>query len=78
MIGLQREIDMTVQEQQLENQCTTFNDAYPIGSTVKVTDDEGYKVERKVQSEAWVLGAHTPVVMLEGISGAYLLSRCAA
>ena len=46
------------------------------GDTVQVTRDDGTKEIRAVTSDPWQLGGHTWVVMLEGISGCYQLSRC--
>lgn len=53
----------------------TWNASYPVGTPVTVTKDDGTKIETKTRSIAWALGDGTPVVMLEGISGGYLLSR---
>lgn len=47
----------------------------PIGWPVEVTKDDGSKVQSKTRSEPWMLGSGTPVVMVEGISGGYLLTR---
>jgi hypothetical protein len=52
-----------------------WNTAYPIGTAVTVRKDDGSTVTTKTQSAAWVLGGHTAVINLEGITGAYLLSR---
>jgi hypothetical protein len=64
-----------------EVQVEEWNEHCPVGTLVSVTKDDGEKVNTKTRSEAWMLGAdstskgHTPVVLLEGISGAYLLSQ---
>lgn len=47
----------------------------PEGTPVVVTRDDGSKLETRTRSPAWLLGEHTAVVMVEGISGAYLLDR---
>lgn len=52
-----------------------WNEVHPVGTPVTVTKDRGEKVETTTRSEAWVMGGHTAVVLLEGISGGYLLSR---
>lgn len=61
-----------------------WNELHPAGTPVVVTNDAGQPMHTKTRSEAWMLGAdsrspgHTPVVLLEGISGAYALERCRA
>lgn len=52
-----------------------FNRTVPVGSKVIVTLDDESERETTTTSEAWVLGGHTPVVLLDGIAGAYMLSR---
>lgn len=52
-----------------------WNRIVAVGSPVDVVMDDGAIKETKTQSEAWMLGGHTAVIMLEGISGAYSLAR---
>lgn len=52
-----------------------FNRCCPPGTKVRVKRDLGEIVETTVKYEAQLLGGHTPVVWLDGISGCYLLSR---
>jgi hypothetical protein len=59
-----------------------FNNwTHPIGALVDVTRDNGHVERTKTRSMPWWLGAsnggtgHTPVIMLDGISGGYLLTR---
>jgi hypothetical protein len=47
----------------------------PSGAPVEVTKDDGTKVVTKTRSAPWKLGDGTPVVMVDGISGGYLLTR---
>ncbi len=53
----------------------------PVGTLVIVTKDLGEQFETKTRSIPWMLGAssrgagHTAVIMVEGISGGYLLER---
>lgn len=47
----------------------------PVGAPVEVTKDDGSKAATKTRSSAWQLGDGTPVVMVDGISGGYLLTR---
>lgn len=58
-----------------EKQAKEWNDRHPVGTPVAVTQDNGSIVTSKTRSEAWVMGGHTAVVMYEGRSGGYLLSR---
>jgi hypothetical protein len=53
-----------------------WNERNPIGTEVTVTLDDGAVKQTKTRSEAW-LASGTPVVMVEGISGGYMLSRVA-
>jgi hypothetical protein len=55
-----------------------WNANSPVGSQVSVTLDNGSVVATKTRSEAQLMGGHTPVVWLDGISGAYLLDRVTA
>ena len=55
--------------------CDEFNRLNPVGSAVVYINDLGEAVVTKVKYPAEVLGGHTPVVWLEGIRGAYDLSR---
>jgi len=45
------------------------------GCAVRVRKDDGSEVETKTRSAAWLLGGHTAVILLEGISGAFMLNR---
>lgn len=47
----------------------------PVGTPVSVTKDDGSRVATKTRSNPWKLSSGTPVVMVEGISGGYLLTR---
>lgn len=47
----------------------------PEGTVVVVTKDTGEKVATKTRSAPWLLGGHTAVIMLEGVSGCYSLER---
>lgn len=64
-----------------DQQAREWNEANPIGTPVNVRKDDGSVLATRTRSEAWTLGAschgpgHTAVVMVEGISGGYLLDR---
>lgn len=64
--------------QALQAQVQQWNLAYDVGTPVIVTKDRGDKVETVTTSKAQVLSGHSAVIWLEGISGAYLLSRVMA
>ena len=55
-----------------------WNQKNPEGTKVVVTLDSGEKKETTTTSDAWLLGGHSAVVMLDGISGCYSLSRVTA
>lgn len=52
-----------------------WNAAHNVGRDVTVLMDSGEKKTTKTRSEAWLMGGHTAVIMLEGISGCYALER---
>lgn len=58
-----------------EQQVEAFNIEHPVGSPVTVRMDGGGILDTTVKAPAQVLGGHTPVVWLDGISGCYALSR---
>jgi len=60
----------------LQRQVDDWNRQYPIGTPVRVTKDDGKVTVTKTRSAAWAMGGHTAVVMVDGIAGGYLLSRC--
>lgn len=55
--------------------CAAWNDHTPEGSDVELIDDLGDRHRTRTRSVAWVIGGGVPVVMVEGRSGGYLLSR---
>ncbi|MDQ3562705.1 MAG: hypothetical protein M3436_00720 [Pseudomonadota bacterium] len=55
-----------------------WNATYPVATRVIVTLDSGKGMDTKTRSEAWLLGGHTAVVMVDGIVGGYNLKRCRA
>jgi hypothetical protein len=55
-----------------------WNTKHRIGTLVEVRLDGGSLKETKTRSEAWVMGGHSAVVMLEGIAGGYSLRRVRA
>lgn len=60
---------------QAERLVREWNDKHKPRKLVEVTLDDGSIKETCTTSEAWVLGGHTAVVMLNGIVGCYNLNR---
>jgi hypothetical protein len=52
-----------------------FNEKCQVGQWVNVRLDSGEVKTTKTRGTATLLGGHTAVVWLEGITGAYLLDR---
>jgi hypothetical protein len=52
-----------------------FNEAHECPCEVEVTLDFGEVITTKTRKNAHLLGGHTPVIWLEGISGCYRLDR---
>lgn len=63
-------------QRELQLEVENWNLKHPIGTAVRVTKDDGTVVETVTTSKAHMLGGHTPVVWVQGISGGYPLSRC--
>jgi hypothetical protein len=47
----------------------------PAGTDVVVRKDNGEELRTKTRSSAQMLGGHTPVIWVEGITGCYALDR---
>ena len=58
-----------------ESICKAFNQLHPVGSSAIYVNDDGDRTVTKIKSPAKMLGGHTPVIWLEDVRGAYLLSR---
>lgn len=55
-----------------------FNARVPVGAVVMVRLDDGTVKNTVTRSPAWLMGGHSAVILLEGISGGYSLSRVTA
>lgn len=55
-----------------------WNATYPVATQLIVTLDSGTEMYTQTRSEAWLLGGHTAVVLVNGITGGYSLKRCRA
>ena len=62
----------------MQGVCDVFNEKHPVGSSVTVIKDLGERVETSVKYPAEIMGGHSPVVWLKGISGAHALDRVIA
>jgi len=55
-----------------------WNRTNQVGTAVIVRQDDGTDLKTSTRSEAFVMGGHTAMIMVEGISGGYMLSRVRA
>ncbi len=60
---------------ELEHQVAGWNQLWPVGLDVIVQLDDRSQRATKTESEAWVMGGHSAMIRLEGISGGYMLDR---
>lgn len=61
---------------ELEAQAKHWNETYPVGTPVtryKLIDPLREGTETKTRGEAWVMGGHSVMVMVEGVSGGVLV-----
>ena len=63
---------------QLQAVCDRFNAAHQVGAVVSVKMDSGEIRNTITTSHAQVMGSHTAVIWLDGISGCYDLERVTA
>ncbi len=59
----------------LLKQVKAFNAANAVGTPVNVGKDDGTVLETTTRSEAWLMSGHSAMILVEGISGGYLLER---
>lgn len=57
-------------------EAASWNLKNPPGTVVYVTRDDGSVFLTTTRSSAEVMGGHTAVVWLNGVSGCFLLDRC--
>lgn len=55
-----------------------WNRVHREGVAVDVQKDDGTVVRTKTRSAAWLMGEHSAMVLLDGISGGYSLERVTA
>ena len=63
---------------QLQADCDKSNAAHQVGASVSVKLDSGEVRETVTNSEAQVMGGHSAVIWLDGVSGCYDLERVTA
>lgn len=63
---------------QLQAACDKFNAAHQVGASFSVKLDSGEVRETVTNSEAQVMGGHSAVIWLDGVSGCYDLERVTA
>lgn len=54
----------------------TWNEKYPVGTSVTryaMVSPLRLPIETKTRSEAWLMGGHTAMVMVEGVSGGVMV-----
>lgn len=57
-----------------QKKCDEWNATVPVGTAVDVRHDDGSITRTRTRSQAWVICDHASV-LLDGISGGYLLER---
>lgn len=55
-----------------------WNEKHPVGTKVMVRLDSGESIKSETTSAAWVIGGHSALVKLQGITGGYALERVTA
>ena len=55
----------TTAPEELKRRAAAWNERHPVGTKVTVRDDGGIW-QTTTRSEAWVLGDHTAIIMVEG------------
>jgi hypothetical protein len=60
---------------QLYEQVESWNNRVSVGDAVVFRKDDGRTVNTKTRSRASILGGHTAVIWLDGISGCVVLDR---
>lgn len=52
-----------------------WNDRYPVGQSVYVTEDDGSLSVSQTRSKAWELGSGQAVISVDNRTGSYSLDR---
>ncbi len=59
----------------MQSKVDVFNKKNPVGASVWVVKDLGEQMLTKVKHPAYIMGGHSAMVHVEGISGCYCLDR---
>lgn len=59
----------------MQKACDEFNAKCPVGGHVTVELDDGRTINTTTVSTAQIMGGHTAVIWLLGVSGCYALER---
>ena len=62
----------------IDHMVYVWNEKYPVGTPVELTDDFGDVHQTKTRSVAWVINGDTALIQVEGKRGGYLLDRIKA
>lgn len=62
----------------LSAQIDAWNRLYPVGQDVRLKTDGGEVILTKTRSPAQILGGHSAVIWLVGVTGCYALDRVSA
>ncbi len=62
-------------ERRLQEKVDAWNARNMVGTAIRYRDDHGKIIDSKTRSEAWVLGGHNAVIMIDGRSGCYDFER---
>ena len=52
-----------------------WNERHPAGTKVMVRLDSGESIKSETTSAAWVMGGHSAMVKVHGITGGFMLDR---
>jgi hypothetical protein len=70
-----RIVSPSVRERNARAASDAWNRYYPVGTPVRLLQDNGETVETRTTSNAQVLGGHSAVVWVFGFAGCYALHR---
>ena len=65
--------------QMAERSCTAWNNLYSVGTRVRLylgmLGDEKNSIETVTRSQAWVMGGHSAMIMVQGKTGGWSLTH---
>ena len=75
MSGIDHFAEPSLEQAQGQAIADAWNANWPPGTAVDLVNDLGEHEQTKTRSAAWCLGHGEPVVLVDGRTGGYLLSR---